>query len=279
MLTKFLALGLISIASISLVQAYSPLTDNKSVASAQAQRLAQTQSSEVQDEIETIETSDSEAIERTIQTSLDNREQASITVRDGENIPFYTGSNESTVTIARGGSISHLSLADSAKASIEGEASHASLEGDSTISVFGSGSNVGHLTLNGQTRGKISEGASISHLNLNDDATGEITGGTFSFINLGGRSEVEVRSMVLDGGSFITPDVNVSGGAITLAEDSTLTIYGRDMRFESGVLLGSWADGTSFSLSLLMLRNAGTEQEIFEVPDAMPAQVVLHEVS
>ncbi|MEL7330608.1 MAG: hypothetical protein AAFN12_00095 [Cyanobacteria bacterium J06560_2] len=89
------------------------------------------------------------------------------------------------------------------------------------------------------------------------------------------ESEAHIWGVEIDGGSFITPEVTVTGGAITLETGSTLHIYGREMSFSEGALSGAWADGSPFTFALVMV-DEGEEGEFTEIPSSLPSEVIFY---
>lgn len=179
-----------------------------------------------------------------------------VTVKAGEEITSYQGRGKNNISIIEGGKVAHMSLCDSATASVKGgSASHIRMYDSSAISV--------------------SDNAKIGHLSLNDNSQGKISGGTFAFINLGGKSETHVGSLTMEDGSLQVSGVNVSGGVITLKKGATLHLYGQNISFSDGKLSGAWADGSRFKFWLVQLLGEGEEKK-FEFFYSMPNQVIFH---
>lgn len=180
----------------------------------------------------------------------------SVTLKAGEEIPFYGGHDDNNISVLKGGDVAHMFLCDSATASIKG-------------------GNVSHVKMYDSSAIKVSDNADIGHLTLSNSSQAKISGGTFAFINLADNSEAHIWSLNINGGSLGTPEINLSGGAITLQRGIKLHIYGKKLSFADGKLSGTWADGTSFKFWLV--QNFGDEQRSrYKLPDSMPGQVIFH---
>lgn len=201
--------------------------------------------------------------------------QASIRLDEGEDIPFYSGRDESALAIGPGGSVAHLSLYDSATVAMTGgEVSHFNAYDDSEVTISGL-VDVSHFSFNDAATGKLSGAVNISHLTFSDMATGELSGGTFGFLNVTGETVVDIRKMTIEGGSLITPDLTVPGGALTLGENARVNLYASDVAFSDGQLSGKWMDGTTFAFAVVMRMFSEVDEGSFVLPTSMPEQIVV----
>lgn len=243
--------------------------------------------------------------------SSSNTNQESVIVAADEEISSYKGEDKSDILV-KGGSVSWMDLHDSAAALIEkGEVGHVYLYDTSLLKLSGNrddtsasqsssvsfvhlhdsaaasvkGGEISHVHLHDESSLKLSGTSEISHLTLNDSSQSEISGGQLSFLNLTDDSEAHVWLLDIEGGKFSTPEISVSGGAITIEPGTALHIYGREIRFADGKLSGIWANGTQFEFWLLRntqkrrfwLFKGDEEDRHTEIPSSLPKEVIFHQ--
>ena len=222
-------------------------------------------------------------------------EAVSIEAVPTEEIVFYDGENNSNATFDDSSNVAYMTLTDSATVSLAGgSVSHATLSAASTVAMTSS-SHISHIDLMGNSALKISdeaevarvtlhnfstvevaEDSQISHLNLTDRTEGKISGGTFGFITLEDESEAHLWDVDINGGSFVTPGVFISGGAVTIEAGTALHVYGRSLNFSDGKVSGTWTDETPFEFALVMVNEA--EDGFAKIPRSLPNEVTFHEV-
>ena len=206
----------------------------------------------------------------------DGEHNSNVVFGENTDVAYMTLVDSATVSLA-GGNVSHATLSDASAVKMQNSAriSHIDMMGNSTL-IISDESDVTHVALHHSSTVKVSEDSYISNLNLSDRTQGSVLGGTFGFINLVDESQAHIRKMALDGGSFVTPSVSVSGGAVILEEGTELHIYGRSLNFSDGKILGFWIDETPFELPIVIANK--DENGLAKIPTALPPEVTFHEI-
>lgn len=206
----------------------------------------------------------------------DGENNSNATFDDSSNVAYMTLTDSATVSLA-GGSVSHATLSDASAVAMTSSShiSHIDLMGNSALKISDE-AEVARVTLHNFSTVEVAEDSQISHLNLTDRTEGKISGGTFGFITLEDESEAHLWDVDINGSSFVTPGVFISGGAVTIEAGTALHVYGRSLNFSDGKVSGTWTDETPFEFALVMVNEA--KDGFAKIPRSLPNEVTFHEV-
>lgn len=198
-----------------------------------------------------------------LKLSIANNED--ILLKKGIVVPYCDMSGNSHLFVKDGVDITHFTLKDNSSVKIKE-------------------SNISHLTLQDNSDIKLEDGSSISHINLHGKSKAVINGGNVGFLNLNDDAIAHIYGINISGGSYMTSNIKVTGGAVTYGTNSTIHIYANNTVFEGGKLSGLWQNGKYFSFWLIEKKPSKKYKYnephpyvyISSIPTQMPKQIVIH---
>ncbi|MDR0665977.1 MAG: ankyrin repeat domain-containing protein [Campylobacteraceae bacterium] len=151
----------------------------------------------------------------------------------------------------------------------------AALDFDGQDAVTLDGARVSHVSVKGNASVTLSGNAYISYLNVYDNATINIgERAKISHVTLHGKSHADVYSDNIFLNVFDSASANIyKVKGFLFSPDSSINLYANHVYFKNGKLLGSYRDGTPFSIEL------SKKEETYTTPSVFPEQITIHKIT
>ena len=147
---------------------------------------------------------------------------------------------------------------------------------DTAKAVLQQGAQVAYLSAADNAQVILEAGAEVAYLTASHHTVLRSVGGSIGFLTVEGNSQIHIHHLTLKDGTYAVPGVSSGDGAIAYTPDTMIHLYADNVAFNAGKLTGTWANGERFSLR--MVERTGThESEQYQVSQAFPAQVLVHE--